>query len=145
MIYRTPYITPWLEGKATGIIQVYDSATGFWVSLIDPSTLQFQVYDLDAGETTGRNLDGDMLRDRQAVKEKLVMEFPPMVAEDFTRMLSLVAGQFFQCKYYSLKTGTWREVTMYVGDREAEAYYEYDSHESYNCMWTNIKFNFIER
>lgn len=137
------YITPWLDGKATGIVQV--KSNNQWVSLIDPSKMQFQVYDLDAGETTGRNLEGDMLRDRQAVKEKLVMEFPPMVAADFTQMVSLVADQFFECRYYSLKTGAVRETTMYVGDREAEAYYGYDPTNPNECMWTNIKFNFIER
>lgn len=138
------YISPWLEGKATGIVQVKNS-NNQWVSLIDPSKMQFQVYDLDAGNTTGRNLEGDLLRDRQAVKEKLVMEFPIMCAADFTTMVSLVADQFFECKYYSLKTGSVRETTMYVGDRDAEAYYDYDAAHPGQCKWQNVKFNFIER
>ena len=136
------YITPWLEEKASGIVQVKSGDQ--WISLIDPSKLQFSVYDLDAGNTTGRNLEGTLLRDRVAIKEKLTMEFPPMQAADFTLMLGLVANQTFMCKYFSLKTGAWREVEMYVGDRDAEAYYNYDADNSYECMWQNINFNFIE-
>ena len=138
------YTTPWLSGKATGVVQVKNSSNA-WVSLIDPSSMEFEVYDLDSGNSTGRNLSGKMLRDRQAVKEKLVMEFPPMYAEDFTQMMALVAGQFFQCKYYSLKTGTVRTVTMYVGDRSAKMYYGYDPSHNSVQMWTDIKFNFIEQ
>lgn len=138
------YSSPWLDGKSTGIVSVQDS-NGNWISLIDPSSFEYQVYDLDAGNSTGRNLSGLMLRDRQAVKEKLVMEFPPMRGEDFTRMLSLVADQFFQCRYYSLKKGTIVEATMYVGDRSAKMYYNYDTNNHPVQTWTDIKFNFIER
>ena len=138
------YVTEWLNGKSTGIVQVKNS-NGVWESLIDPSSMSFEVYDLDSGTGTGRNLAGKMLRDRQAVKEKLVMEFPPMEAQDFTHMLSLVADQFFQCRYFSLKTGTVRTVTMYVGDRSAKAYNNYDAANNASQMWTDIKFNFIEQ
>lgn len=138
------YRSPWLSGKSTGIVQVKNS-DGLWISLIDPSSMSFEVYDLDSGTGSGRNLSGKMLRDRQSVKEKLVMEFPPMQACDFTQMLELVAGQFFDCKYYSLKTGTVRTVKMYVGDRSAKAYYEYDANHHPIQTWTDIKFNFIEQ
>ena len=136
------YTSPWLSGKATGIIQV-QSGSG-WVSLIDPSNLEYSVYDLDAGGSTGRALDGTLLRQRVAVKEKLTMEFPPMRAEDFKTMLDLIANQTFSCRYYSVKTGTVRDVTMYVGDRSASAYNGYDAANHPVQMWTDIKFDFIE-
>lgn len=141
------YSSPWLSGKATGIVQVQTTdgqGNLVWVSLIDPSAMEYQAYDLDAGGSTGRGLDGKLLRDRVAKKEKLVMEFPPMRAEDMTTMLNLVAGEFFQCKYYSILYGQVREATMYVGDRSAKAYYLYDSANHATQMWTDIKFNFIE-
>lgn len=137
------YLTPWLDGHATGIVQVKDSNNN-WVSLIDPTALSQEIYDIDAGGSTGRNLNGDLVRDRvQAGKEKLVMEFPPMQARDFTTMMNLVANAEFQCKYYSIKTGTVREARMYVGDRSAQRYYTLDKGDP-QVMWTEIKFNFIE-
>lgn len=136
------YTSPWLSGKATGIVQVQSGSS--WVSLIDPSDMEYSVYDLDAGGSTGRAVDGTLLRQRVAVKEKLTMEFPPMRAEDFTAMMNLIASQTFSCKYYSLKTGSVRTVTMYVGDRSAKAYGGYDASKNPVQMWTDIKFDFIE-
>lgn len=138
------YNSPWLSDNATGIVQVLSSG-GEWVSLIDPSSLEYQLYDLDSGDSTGRNLLGEMLRDRVAKKEKLVMEFPPMQAQDFTAMITLIAQPFFQCRYYSLDTGTVREATMYVGDRSAKMYYTLDAENNRVQIWKDIKFNFIER
>lgn len=138
------YITPWLDGDATGIVQVQDSQ-GNWVSLIDPSGMSQEIYDIDSGLTTGRNLQGDLLRERVNIKEKLFLEFPPMQAQDFTTMMNLIAEQFFQCKYYSLRTGAERVATMYVGDRSATRYYKLNNETEPQIMWTDIKFNFIER
>lgn len=139
------YLTPWLDGDATGIVQVKDSNNN-WVSLIDPSGMSQEIYDIDAGGSTGRNLNGDLLRDRVAAgKEKLVMEFPPMQAQDFATMMALVANEFFQCKYWSLAQGKEREVTMYVGDRSASRYYKLKNETEKEIMWTDIKFNFIEK
>jgi hypothetical protein len=116
-----------------------------WQSLINPSSMKVSRYDLDAGETTGRNLEGYMLRDRQAVKEKIEMEFPPMYASDFHTMMELTKEQSFYVWYYSPYYGQWRAADMYVGDREGNLYYGYDSGHAPEQMWTDIKFNFIER
>lgn len=139
------YVTKWLSGKATGIVQVYDETNRQWVSLIDPASMSQEIYDIDSGETTGRNLMGNLVRDRVAAgKEKLVMTFPPMEAQDFTTMMNLVANPSFQCKYYSIKTGTVREVKMYVGDRSASRYNKLGNETEPEIMWKDIKFNFIE-
>ena len=116
-----------------------------WTSLIDPQKLKHDVYDLDAGETTGRNLEGEMLRDRVAVKEKLEMEFPIMYAKDYYTMLNMVKDQFFEVLYFSPYTGDYRIATMYVGDRDGEPYYDYDPQHPDTNKWQNVKFNFIER
>ena len=47
--------------------------------------------------------------------------------------------------YYSPYYGQWRAADMYVGDREGNLYYGYDSGHAPEQMWTDIKFNFIER
>jgi len=134
--------TSFLADKATNIVEVYDETAGEWKTLINPAKMVWNVYDLDAGGTTGRTITGKMLRDRVAVKEKLEMEFPPMEASDFTEMLSLVSGQSFQCRYYSLKTGGVRVAEMYVGDRTGSAYYNYE--RTNKDIYTDVKFNFIE-
>lgn len=126
----------------TGILQV-SSDGSHWENLPNPSEMEYQVYDLDAGGSTGRTLDGSMQRDRVAIKEKLVMIFPPMLAEDMNKVLGLIADQFFYCKYYSLRTGGVRTAIMYVGDRSAKAYYRFTADGS--DMYTDIKFNFIEK
>lgn len=130
------------KANTTGILQI--SADGStWNDFPNPSSMEHQVYDLDAGGSTGRTLDGSMQRDRVAVKEKLVMSFPPMIAADYHTALSLVADQFFYCKYFSVKTGSVRTALMYVGDRSAKAYYRMTGTSA--DLYTDIKFNFIEK
>jgi hypothetical protein len=129
----------------TGRVVSIRYITPNWQSLIDPSSMKVARFDLDAGETTGRNLQGYLLRDRQAVKEKIEMEFPPMQASDYHTMMDLTKEQSFYVRYYSPYYGQWRVADMYVGDREGNLYYNYQSSYPESQMWTDIKFNFIER
>lgn len=137
--------TPWLEGKSTGIVQILDTNTNRWVSLIDPSAMTVNTYDLDSGEGTGRNQNGEMFRDRVAVKEKIEMTFPPMYRADYVELLSLIKDSFFQVKYFSDLQGKERTATMYVGDRKASIYYRYDTSSPMKAMVKDVAFNFIEK
>lgn len=139
------YDSPWLANKAHGIIQIYDTETKKWESLIDPSTMKIAIQDLDSGEGTGRNQDGKMFRDRVSVKEKIKLTFPPMYRIDYHRMLRLLRGQFFKARYFSDMTLTVREIEMYVGDREATIYNKYDTSDQDHMIVKDISFNFIER
>lgn len=137
------YNSPWLSNDATGIIQVLSNNT--WVSLIDPSSMSQEIYDIDSGNSTTRNMSGTLMRDRIAAgKEKLILTFPPMQAQDFTTMMDLISAPSFQCRYYSIKTGTVRTVKMYVGDRSATRYYKLKNETEREIMWIDVKFNFIE-
>lgn len=137
--------TPWLKGRDTGIVQVLNTETNEWVSLIDPSSMKMSTYDLDSGEGTGRNQNGEMFRDRVAIKEKLEMAFPPMFRSDYSTLLNLVRNDFFQVKYYSDLQGTVRTVTMYVGDRSMSIYFGYKTSDQANAIVKDISFNFIEK
>lgn len=137
--------TPWLKGKSTGIVQVLDTNTNKWVSIIDPSVMTVNTYDLDSGEGTGRNQNGEMFRDRVAVKEKIEMTFPPMYRADYVELLSLIKDSFFQVKYFSDLQGKERTATMYVGDRKASIYYRYDTSSPMKAMVKDVAFNFIEK
>lgn len=145
--FENPYTTPTLSGKVTGIVQVYNESDSKWYSLVDPMAMSRSVYDIDAGGSTGRNLNGDMLRDRVKIVEKIEMEFPPMWEVDENRMLSLTSEEFFQCRFKSLKTGAYRTMEMYVGDRADSVYYDYTMTKRQNgqARVTGLKFNFIER
>lgn len=128
--------------NATGILQI-SSDGSHWENFPNPQDMECQVYDLDAGGSTGRTLDGSMQRDRVAVKEKLTMNFPPMTGEDFSKALALISDEFFYCKYFSVRTGSVRTALMYVGDRSAKAYFNYKG--TGQDMYTDIKLNFIEK
>ena len=137
----TQYRTPWL--KVTNILQIKHN--GEWISLPDPQSMSVNNYDLDSGDSTGRNQDGELLRDRVAIKEKLELTFPPMYRADYQAILSLVKDVFFQVKYYSDYYGETREATMYVGDRKVSLYYKQDQNNP-SLGWTNaVSMNFIER
>lgn len=137
------YETPWLKNKSTGIVEIYDGTS--WVSLIDPSSMTMNTYDLDSGEGSGRNQDGEMLRDRVAVKEKIELKFPPMYRSDYHKLLSLIKDTFFQCRYFSDLQGKQRTVTMYVGDRKCSVYYMYDAKNEAQAIVQDVSFNFIEK
>ncbi len=138
---NTQYRTPWLE--VTNILQIYYNNE--WVSLPDPQSMKINNYDLDSGDGTGRNQNGELLRDRVAVKEKLEITFPPMWRADYQSILAMVKDTFFTVKYYSDYYGCVREATMYVGDRQVQLYYMQDQ-QNPSMGWTNaISMNFIER
>lgn len=146
-VFENPYITPTLSGKVTGIVQVFNPSDEKWYSLVDPMSMSRSVYDIDAGGSTGRNLNGDMLRDRVKIVEKIEMEFPPMWEADEQVMLTLVSSEFFTCRFKSLRTGSYRVMEMYVGDRADSVFYDYTMAKRQNghARITGLKFNFIER
>lgn len=116
-----------------------------WVSLPDPQTMQFEVYDLDSEDGAGRDQTGLMFRDRRAIKEKLTCTFPPMPGGDLHEMLSMVTAQFFTARYYSPYVGAYREAEMYVGNRTTPAYYLHDPAHPENSWYQATSMNLIER
>lgn len=138
---KTQYRTPWI--KVTNILQILYNGT--WVSLPDPQSMKVNNYDLDSGDATGRNQNGELLRDRVAIKEKLELTFPPMYRADYQAILNMVKEEFFTVKYWSDYYGCVREATMYVGDRTIELYYMQDQNNPALGLAKTISMNFIER
>ena len=113
------------------------------VFIQDPSSLEYQRYDMDSEQGSGRNQQGLMLRDRVAVKVKLVCKFPPMYEDEASALLKAVKDTFMQVEYPDPYEGTRRTMTAYVGDRSVPLY-TYDWNKGkYLCE--GISFNFIER
>lgn len=110
------------------------------VDIITPKTYEATVSDLD-GETN-RNANGDMVRDRIAVKRKLNLEWPPLSQGQIKTLLNAVSSVFFTVTFPDPQLGIITK-TMYVGDRTAPAYF-YDE-KAKEVKWQGLKMNFIEK
>lgn len=122
-------------------ILVVKKADNTTVSLPAPQELQWQISDLDA-DGTGRNQNGDMFRDRVAVKRKISVKWPPLSKSDAATLLQAVEDPFFQLTYPDAKTGANRTMWCYCGDRTAPALRLTSDGQ---WLWGNITFNFIEK
>lgn len=108
------------------------------VSVVPPKSFQVGVQDVD-GET-GRNANGDMVRDRITTKRKLEIEWGMLTQSECSAILSAVSAVFFSVSYPDPISGQSTR-TLYVGDRTAPAY----SFTNKFKPWSGLKFNLIER
>lgn len=110
------------------------------VAIATPKTYEATVTDLD-GESN-RNADGELIRDRIAVKRKLNLEWGPLTQSEIQTLLSAVSSVFFMVTFPDPMSGVVTK-TMYVGDRTAPAYM-YDE-KAKEVKWQGLKMNFIEK
>lgn len=115
--------------------------SGSVVSLPAPDELKWNISDLDA-DGTGRNQNGDMFRDRVAVKRKLECSWRPLGSDEMATLLQAVDEVFFDLTYPDAMTGTDRTMTCYVGDRSSPIMRpETDG----KWLWGGLSMNFVER
>ncbi len=106
-----------------------------------PSVFQVDIYDLDSPDTA-RNTLGEMLRDRIAVKRKLICEWPPLTMAEISPILSAVKDVYFEVTYPDPVTGNLAETkTFYVGDRQMPLWKK----KGDEYTWEGLKMNFIEK
>ena len=110
------------------------------VAIATPKTYEAAVTDLD-GESN-RNANGELIRDRIAVKRKLNLEWGPLTQSEIQTLLSAVSSVFFTVTFPDPQSGMITK-TMYVGDRTAPAYM-YDE-KAKEVKWQGLKMNFIEK
>ncbi|MDM8312829.1 hypothetical protein QUW36_12245 [Clostridium cadaveris] len=108
------------------------------VAIATPKTYEVTVQDLD-GETN-RNANGDMIRDRIAVKRKINLEWAPLSQSEISTLLTAVSGVFFTVTFPDPQDGLITK-TMYVGDRTSPAY----QFKNGEVKWSGLKMNFIEK
>ena len=113
------------------------------VQIKSPMNLDYQRYDLDSEEGSGRNQDGLLFRDRKAVKVKLSCEFPPMNDKEMSELLEAVEPVFFELEYPDARYGTRKTITAYVGDRSVPVHI-FDKATN-QWIWGALQMNFIER
>ena len=111
------------------------------VFIQDPSSMEYQRYDLDSEEGSGRNQQGLMLRDRVATKVKLVCKFPPLKSKDLSILMKAIDDVFFTLEYPDAYTGERRSMKCYAGDRTAPMY----TCHTGEILWEGFSVNFIER
>lgn len=108
------------------------------VAVAAPVSLQVSLQDLDA-ETSGRNIKGQMMRDRIAGgKRKINIKWGPLTGSEIGTILNAVSGVFFSVSYPDPISGQ-KTITAYVGDRSA-ALLNYAT-----GRWLDLSFNLIER
>jgi len=110
------------------------------VAIATPKTYEATVSDLD-GESN-RNANGELIRDRIAVKRKLNLEWGPLTQSEIQTLLNAVSSVFFTVTFPDPQLGMITK-TMYVGDRTAPAYF-YDT-KTQEVKWQGLKMNFIEK
>ena len=86
------------------------------VDIATPKTFETTVTDLD-GETN-RNANGELIRDRIAVKRKLNLEWGPLNQAQMQTLLNAVSSVFFTVTFPDPMSGVITK-TMYVGDRKS--------------------------
>ena len=106
-----------------------------------PSEFKVTVMDLDNAETTKRTANGELTRDRIAVKRQIEMRFAPMTWDKLSAILTAMGGEFFQFTYPDPMTGTQETRTFYVSDRESAIAIERDG----VYWWTGLAFTLTEK
>lgn len=108
------------------------------VAIATPKVFEATVSDID-GETN-RNANGELIRDRVAVKRKINLEWGTLEQSEMSKILNAVSNVFFTVEFPDPQLGLITK-TMYVGDRTAPVYSYIDN----KIKWQGLKMNFIEK
>lgn len=112
-------------------------------TLPNPAKMTWGENDLSS-EASGRNLQGEMLKDLVAKKVKIEVEWGPLTpAQSNTILTAITASVYLQVTYPDAKAGTNVTKTMYVGDRSSEVLlFKVVGGVQY---WSGLKVSFIEK
>lgn len=107
----------------------------------DPSEMTWTLTDLSS-DNSGRNAQGDMLKDRIAQKVKLSCKWAYLSQSDAATLFQKVnASIFFSVAYPDPLQGTSVTATFYVGDRTAPMF----CYKNGVPGWKDIAFDFIQK
>lgn len=106
-----------------------------------PQEFSVGIQDID-GES-GRDAQGNMYRDRVAVKAKLDCKWGPLSDSEAAVLLTSVKDSFFTVSYPDPELGGQSTKTFYVGDRTMPSY---SWNDKFNAMkWESLSMNFVEQ
>lgn len=112
------------------------------VSVKTPQKFQVGYQTIDA-DSSGRNANGEMVRDIIAQKVKLEIEWGPLDDATASALLKAIKSVFFSVSYPDAETGSQQTKTFYSGDRTLPSYSWNDKFSA--IKWQSFSANFIEK
>lgn len=107
-----------------------------------PKEISVSIQTLDSG-SSGRNANGDMVRDILAKKTKIDAKWGPLNTSEVSLILRLIDSSFFTIRYFDPQEAGLITKTFYCGDRTAPVY---SWNEKYlEMMWQGLSVPFIEK
>lgn len=105
-----------------------------------PKKCQVGIADQDYNSDTDSN--GNLHRNRVAVKRKISNEWGPLTWKEISKILTSIKDEFFNLKYPDPQTGKYETKKMYVGDRTAPIAVEQDDG---SIIWEGLTADFVEK
>lgn len=102
--------------------------------------VSYQTIDADS---SGRNANGDMVRDIIAQKVKLELEWGALDDSTASTLLNAIKAKFFTVTYPDAEVGGQATKTFYSGDRSLPSYSWHDKFTK--IKWESFTTNFIEK
>lgn len=112
------------------------------VAVKPPQEFNVTYNTIDA-DSSGRNANGDMVRDVITQKVKLECKWGPLSDSEASSILSNMKSSFFTIEYPDAESGKQVTKTFYCGDRSLGAYSWNDKYKQ--AKWSSLATNFIER
>ncbi|CAM3218442.1 hypothetical protein GHI93_11590 [Lactococcus hircilactis] len=108
----------------------------------NPKTFKVGYQTIDA-DSSGRNANGEMVRDIITQKVKLEIEWGALDDSTASALLKAIKAVFFTVNYPDAETGTQQTKTFYSGDRSLPSYSWNDKFNQ--IKWGSFSTNFIEK
>lgn len=125
------------------ILQIYNPTTSTWVDItpyIAYKGVKYTRNDVD-GSGAGRDITGNLIRDRVGIKDKLEISCKPMLAAECALILSLIEPEWLTVKFYSPRTGAVETETMYSNNTPAS----YLMNKNGTEYWDGISFPLVQK
>lgn len=104
-----------------------------------PSSMEVAIMDIDSDSY--RNANGNLIRDRVAVKRKVNCSWNWLSVSDASTLLKAVKDEFFEMTYLDPMEGGEVTKTFYVGDRTNPVYSLVDGKKG----WKGISMAFTQK
>ena len=112
-------------------------------AIVNPIALTWEESDLDSSEGSGRNMLGEVLRDRITTKRKISVSFPPLNDTQMSELLEAMSPLFFSLEYPDPKLGIRHSIVVYVSDCSVPVYM-FDKTLN-QWLWQGMAVDFIEK
>ena len=111
-------------------------------NVVTSKELSVSIQTLDSG-SSGRNANGDMVRDILGRKTKLDVKWGPLEISEVSLILRLIDSAFFTVRYFDPQEAGLITKTFYCGDRVVPVY---SWNEKFSKkMWQGLSVSLIEK